>query len=264
MARPPRRPPSAPAPRAAASSGIKGLLRCRHRRLLCPGAVAAVLLGTLGGALAFAAAAARRSWGGRALPHLSGVAPISGLLSAPASASASAARRGHSLPLAAATQRAPPEVEALVGEGAGKDWVECLLEYEDRPASQAAEVWVFRKRTRGEFERLMHMRINGGYPPGGEGQDRPVDYSAAGISVACRERAVDADLTCAECVRVLTGGAYGNGGISVPAYPPKPNILDCLDLSRSIAVEQGKRENGSPLITQLTETAFCNSVRLRG
>ena len=27
------------------------------------------------------------------------------------------------------------------------------------------------------------------------------------------------------------------------AYPPKPNVLDCLDLSSAIAVEQGKRED---------------------
>jgi len=141
--------------------------------------------------------------------------------------------------------------------------MECVLEYQDRPEREAAEVWVFRKRARGEFERLMHLRVNQGYPPGGEGQDRPVDFQSAGISVSCRGRAVDADLSCAECVRVLTGGAYGNGGIAVPAYPPKSNVLDCLDLSRAIAVEQGHREDGTPLITQLTETAFCNSVNVR-
>jgi len=157
------------------------------------------------------------------------------------------------------TQMAPPEVGTELG-AAGR-WAECVLEYEDR--GQAAEVWVFRLRDRAEFERLLHLRVNGGYPPGGEANERPVDFDAAGVSVSCRERTVDASLLCAECVRVLTGGAYGNGGISVPAYPPKSNVLDCLDLSRAIATEQGTREDGSPMITKLTETAFCNSVRVR-
>mmetsp|Transcript_13739 Transcript_13739/g.41003 ORF Transcript_13739/g.41003 Transcript_13739/m.41003 type:complete len:266 (-) Transcript_13739:85-882(-) len=157
------------------------------------------------------------------------------------------------------TQMAPPDISTELG--AGTRWAECVLEYEDR--GQAAEVWVFRLRDRAEFERLMHLRINRGYPPGGEANDRPVDFVAAGVSASCRERAVDASLVCAECVRLLTGGAYGNGGISVPAYPPKGAVLDCLDLSGSIAVEQGAREDGSPMITKLTETAFCNSIRVR-
>eukprot|EP00933_Yihiella_yeosuensis_P060033 TRINITY_DN6199_c0_g1_i1.p1 TRINITY_DN6199_c0_g1~~TRINITY_DN6199_c0_g1_i1.p1 ORF type:complete len:248 (-),score=37.03 TRINITY_DN6199_c0_g1_i1:62-805(-) len=157
---------------------------------------------------------------------------------------------------------APPDSDTASDSKSKKDWVECLLEYEGRQGRDAAEMWVFRKRDRGEFERLLHLRINGGYPPGGESLERPVDFVKAGVTVSCKDRTVDDSIVCAECMRVLTGGAYGNGGISVAAYPPKAAILDCLDLSGIVAVEQGKREDGSALITKLTETAFCNSLNV--
>jgi len=159
------------------------------------------------------------------------------------------------------TVPAPPSVDNDMRVGRQNMWEECLIEYS---SGQAAEVWVFRKVDRGEFDRLLHLRINRGYPPGGDVCENIPDFNAAGVFIQCRERSVDPTLVCADCIRVLTGGAYGNGGISVPAYPRKEHILDCLDLSRKVAIEQGTREDGSPIITKLTETAFCNSVNVRG
>mmetsp|Transcript_64072 Transcript_64072/g.152807 ORF Transcript_64072/g.152807 Transcript_64072/m.152807 type:complete len:267 (-) Transcript_64072:156-956(-) len=158
------------------------------------------------------------------------------------------------------TESAPPDSDSAPQSGRSKAWTECLLEYSD---GQAAEVWVFRQLHNAEFQRLLHLRLTRGYPPGSsEVMDRPIDFSEYDVEVGCRERAIDPDLLCAQCVRILTGGAYGNGGISVPAYPPKKNIMECLEMSRIQEVVQGQREDGSPLKTRLSETAFCNSVNV--
>mmetsp|Transcript_62349 Transcript_62349/g.115725 ORF Transcript_62349/g.115725 Transcript_62349/m.115725 type:complete len:257 (-) Transcript_62349:147-917(-) len=158
------------------------------------------------------------------------------------------------------TQSAPPDSDAPRQQSRGKAWTECLLEHQD---GQAAEVWVFRQRHNAEFQRLLHLRLTRGYPPGGgDACDRPVNFTQYNVEVGCRDRSIDPDLLCAQCVRVLTGGAYGNGGISVPTYPPKKSILECLESSRVSEVVQGQREDGSPLITRLSETAFCNSVNV--
>lgn len=243
---------------AAGSLVHRGVATCRCSPVLCLRLMRTTLF------LALVACVATRCWYCRGFLASTGLTPGYGPAQLGQGLVAFSTQgnpmrvRGHSCSRHAVapppTRTAPPEVGSDVGFGVGK-WSECLVEYAD---GQAAEVWVFRQKDRGEFERLMHLRINRGYPPG----DRPVDFAANGVTMGCRDRSVDPTIVCAECVRVLTGGAYGNGGISVPAYPPKPDVLDCLDLSGITAVEQGRREDGSPLITKLTETAFCNSVNV--
>jgi len=157
-------------------------------------------------------------------------------------------------------QEAPPAVdEAMVVPEREKEWSECLIEYgvasADQNLPQTSEVWVFRKKDYSEFERLLHLRTRGEVRDGAPAVPRretnpfrPVHAATQslrwrgdeiihvpgleGLSVYCHDRDVDAELVCTECVHVLTGGAYENSGVAVPAYPPRPAILNCLALSR--------------------------------
>lgn len=178
------------------------------------------------------------------------------------------------------------------------DWAECVVAFSDEKAStDASEVWVFRKRDYGEFQRLIGLRLsyrrptaaagNAGEPEGAPmrfGEARRAEAMAS-TRVTCRDRSVDPEIRCAECVRVFTGGAYRDKAISVPAFPSQPTILGCLALSLGESApgaaeqdtpkrveawhqdgEEGARSAvaAPPLVElPLRQTAFCNSVNAR-
>eukprot|EP00933_Yihiella_yeosuensis_P073111 TRINITY_DN81690_c0_g1_i1.p1 TRINITY_DN81690_c0_g1~~TRINITY_DN81690_c0_g1_i1.p1 ORF type:complete len:268 (-),score=52.58 TRINITY_DN81690_c0_g1_i1:122-925(-) len=171
------------------------------------------------------------------------------------------------------TRFRPPDVEESV-QAETSEWAECLVRFSDAAtAADAQEVWVFRKRDYDEFQRLIGLRLSYRRPnPSKSPQDEaPIRFGEArreeameSTKVTCRERKIDPDLVCSECVRVFTGGVYRDAGISVPAHPPAPAVLDCLALS----VGETKTDADSSTNPQnqqwpLKQTAFCNYVNAR-
>jgi len=115
-----------------------------------------------------------------------------------------------------------------------------------------AETWVFRTTHYGDFERLLKLR----------------SFNPTGTSLSCRPRGIDAELRCADCVRLLRGGYYGSLGISVAAYPPQPSALGCLQLSKTLDMVAEPTSWGSPMSVgelgyEQRQTAFCNSMNAR-
>jgi len=198
----------------------------------------------------------------------------------PASRSSSVARRSLAEP---PTILRPPDVGTVASDAA--EWTECLLEDRGLPqtskgqpgwtidegsapgaATSAAaaaaamtagrkgdsrffESWVFRTSDFGDFERLLKIR----------------QFNPEQVSLQCRERSIDAELRCAECIRLLRGGHYGTLGISVAAYPPQKSAVGCLQLSKTLEVEAEATVWGSPMSMgelgmEQRQTAFCNSV----
>mmetsp|Transcript_102026 Transcript_102026/g.288064 ORF Transcript_102026/g.288064 Transcript_102026/m.288064 type:complete len:272 (-) Transcript_102026:101-916(-) len=161
------------------------------------------------------------------------------------------------------TRIAPPVV-ADGNDVSRAEWAECLVQYTHKPSSSdAQEVWVFRKTDFEEFQRLIGLRLR--YCPAElEGPSRfgaaRRAQAEAETNVICRDRTVDPELMCAECVRVFTGGAYNDKAISVPAFPSQPSVLGCLALSGGSEAEQVV--NDDPL-NPLRQTAFCNTVNAR-
>lgn len=104
----------------------------------------------------------------------------------------------------------PPNVGVNTDVGRS-EWTECLIKDPgaagNGEASLGLETWVFRTVDYGDFEHFLKIR---GFQ--NEGQQ---------ASLNCRERQIDAEITCSECVRLLRGGYYGHLGVSVPAYPPQ-------------------------------------------
>lgn len=186
------------------------------------------------------------------------------------------------------TLNKPPEVLDSV-DAARDDWAECVVSFsDDKSATDASEVWVFRKRDYGEFQRLIGLRLS--YRPQASGAGASPQGAARfgtarraeameGTKVTCRDRSVDPEIKCGECVRVFTGGAYKDKAISVPAFPAQPAVLDCLALSvgeasaeADLAAEQVREDEDKPaapvpppqlLDLPLRQTAFCNSVNAR-
>lgn len=171
------------------------------------------------------------------------------------------------------TREAPPEVGNKAGTREAP-WAECLVRYAAPPlpsgaaGADAQEVWVFRRHDFEEFQRLIGLRLSYRPPSSGEAEELgPMrfgsarrDEAMASTKVSCRDRDIDSELVCQECTRVFTGGAYEDKAISVPAHPPKPNVLDCLALSTGEEDAPDKQETeGSPL----KQTAFCNYVNVR-
>lgn len=112
------------------------------------------------------------------------------------------------------------------------------------------ESWVFRTELYGDFERLLKLR---GFDPARE-------------ALQCRERGIDAEVACAECVRLLRGGHYGSLGIAVPAYPPQSSAVGCLGLSKTLSVEadfSDLPENLGELGSEQRQTGLCNSISAR-
>mmetsp|Transcript_90452 Transcript_90452/g.242573 ORF Transcript_90452/g.242573 Transcript_90452/m.242573 type:complete len:178 (+) Transcript_90452:59-592(+) len=154
------------------------------------------------------------------------------------------------------TDTRPPEVGAEVSARRA-EWTECLINDpvqggEAGGGALRVETWVFRTSDFGDFERLLKLR-------GGT-------FVGSGHAVRCRERQVDEQMRCAECVRLLRGGFYGSLGVSVPAYPPQPEALGCLALSKLIdmpAPATHEDDSGDWDGDEGRQTAFCNSVNAR-
>mmetsp|Transcript_162194 Transcript_162194/g.520163 ORF Transcript_162194/g.520163 Transcript_162194/m.520163 type:complete len:285 (+) Transcript_162194:89-943(+) len=172
------------------------------------------------------------------------------------------------------TRLRPPDVDDEVDTGKD-EWAECIVSFSDaKRASDASEVWVFRKKDYEEFQRLIGLRLS--YRPAAPGgasaeQSAASRFGAArraeamaGTQVTCRDRSMDPEIQCAQCVRVFTGGAYKDKAISVPAFPAQPLVLGCLALSLGEEGGIGAPEGAmSAADWPLRQTAFCNSVNAR-
>lgn len=157
------------------------------------------------------------------------------------------------------TRIAPPAVTDDVATSR-HEWAECIVQYSDASAD-AQEVWVFKKRDYSEFQRLIGLRLS--YQSSGEGANRfgaeRREQAMEGTKVTCRDRSIDSELICAECIRVFTGGAYQDKAISVPAFPSQPNVLGCLALSVRTDTGAVPTDPTCPLM----QTSFCNTVNAR-
>jgi len=112
------------------------------------------------------------------------------------------------------------------------------------------ETWVFRTADAADFERLLKLR----------------GFRNATVTLNCRERQIDAEIRCGQCIRLLRGGFYGALGISVPAYPHAPDAVSCISLSKLIdmpAPDTHEDDSGDWDGDQGRQTAFCNSVNAR-
>mmetsp|Transcript_60374 Transcript_60374/g.141112 ORF Transcript_60374/g.141112 Transcript_60374/m.141112 type:complete len:212 (+) Transcript_60374:226-861(+) len=148
----------------------------------------------------------------------------------------------------------PPDAVSEISTGA--EWTECLIKNPfstaKHPDAVGFETWVLRTEDLGDFQRLLKIR---GFENTGESS-----------SLSCRQRQVDAEIRCSECVRLLRGGYYGHLGVSVPAYPPQQDAVGCLMLSKTIdmpAPATEEDDSGDWDGDQGRQTAFCNSVNVR-
>lgn len=150
----------------------------------------------------------------------------------------------------------PPDVGAEVRTRRA-EWTECLindpvLDDETGGSALRVETWVFRTSDYGDFESLLKLR----------GGTKAVSKH----TLSCRERQVDEQMRCAQCVRLLRGGLYGNLGVSVQAYPPQPEAVGCLALSKLIEMDSPSTEeddSGDWDGSEGRQTAFCNTVNAR-
>eukprot|EP00403_Amphidinium_massartii_P013113 CAMPEP_0178410128 /NCGR_PEP_ID=MMETSP0689_2-20121128/20819_1 /TAXON_ID=160604 /ORGANISM="Amphidinium massartii, Strain CS-259" /LENGTH=244 /DNA_ID=CAMNT_0020031293 /DNA_START=79 /DNA_END=811 /DNA_ORIENTATION=+ len=173
------------------------------------------------------------------------------------------------------TRQAPP-ADVTARDISQEEWAECIVQYSSAPTADSSEVWVFRKKDYEEFQRLVGLRLSYRKPSGddahhGQADDRPSQFgdarreeAMAGVKVTCRDRNVDAELTCAECIRVFSGGVYKDAGIAVPAYPRQPNVVGCLELSSGAAGnDTAALELGGSAVNPLLQTAFCKYVHAK-
>jgi len=149
------------------------------------------------------------------------------------------------------TRTRPPEISDDIASKAS-EWTECLIndpQMKSRGSILKVETWVFRTSDYGDFEKFLKLR---GFQHVGQK-----------ATLNCRERRIDPEMICAECVRILRGGYYGNLGVSVPAYPPQKDAIGCLSLSKLIEMPAPSTEeddSGDWDGDQGRQTAFCNSV----
>ena len=146
----------------------------------------------------------------------------------------------------------PPDVE-IDTDVDRSEWTECFIKNPEEGQGQLRlETWLFRTADYGDFEHFLKIR---GFQ--NEGQQ---------ASLSCRERQIDPEMRCSECIRLLRGGYYGHLGVSVPAYPPQPEALGCLALSKLIdmpAPSTTEDDSGDWDGDEGRQTAFCNSVNVR-
>lgn len=150
-------------------------------------------------------------------------------------------------------QIAPPDtVKPVVSEKA--HWIECLVEHlsvgSNSSHSNHAEVWVFRRAHMGFFRRLLNIR----------------SFQEGSDSVKCRQKRIDAETRCVDCVRLLHGGFYGSVGVSVPAYPMQTEALGCLGLSHFITAPCDPTDDqtcGSWDARPQQQVAFCSTISVR-
>lgn len=136
------------------------------------------------------------------------------------------------------------------------EWSECLINDPSTKSSGSSslrvETWILRATDFVHFERFLKIR---GFQNVGQL-----------ATMTCRERNIDPEMRCAECVRVLRGGLYGSLGVAVAAYPPQPDAIGCLALSKLIDMPPPGTEeddSGDWDGDQGRQTAFCNSVNAR-
>ncbi|CAK9100536.1 unnamed protein product [Durusdinium trenchii] len=149
----------------------------------------------------------------------------------------------------------PPDVTAATAVERS-EWTECFIKNpetgNDCVGNLRLETWIFRTTDYGDFQHFLKIR---GFQ--NEGQQ---------ASLSCRERQIDPEIKCSECVRLLRGGYYGHLGVSVPAYPPQSDALGCLALSKLIdmpAPSTTEDDSGDWDGDEGRQTAFCNSVNVR-
>jgi len=170
------------------------------------------------------------------------------------------------------TRTRPPDVADDVLAQTG-EWTECLVNDPDTAQSGLhVETWVFRRIDYNFFQQFLKLR----------GFQHPDQLA----TVQCRNRQIDAEIKCAQCIRLLQGGCYGNEGVSVPAYPPQKDAVGCLATSKlltapapstddlkfgfaglrqrySNGTSKKKEDLGDWDGDQGRQTAFCNSVNAR-
>jgi len=154
------------------------------------------------------------------------------------------------------TREAPPDEDQRLDFGGQSPWAECLVEECNDESCVRVESWIFRKEHTDDYQAFMNVR---NVKPQGF-----LPSSSAGnlkTSVTCRDREIDATLTCVECVRLILGGPYGARGVAVAAYPPQPDVVPCLGMSKLLPVTKPsshERWDGNQEIPR--QTAFCNSI----
>ncbi|CAK9003670.1 unnamed protein product [Durusdinium trenchii] len=123
------------------------------------------------------------------------------------------------------TETAPPVTEPPVAAPRRSEWLECLIQHELRagPEKKHAEVWVLRRPHINFFRRLLTLRGFWAH--------------SSSSQLKCRERSIDAEMNCVDCVRLLHGGFYGHMGVAVPAHPKQEKVMGCLQLSKVLNVE---------------------------
>mmetsp|Transcript_58403 Transcript_58403/g.107804 ORF Transcript_58403/g.107804 Transcript_58403/m.107804 type:complete len:235 (+) Transcript_58403:69-773(+) len=159
------------------------------------------------------------------------------------------------------TRQAPPDTGMDLSAGGQSAWVECRIEQCESEECRNFENWVFRKEHSQDYDAFLSVRNlePAGILPGRfDSQKR-----ALAASVDCRERSVDTELRCAQCIRLVIGGPYGARGVAVGAFPPQPEVLGCLEQSKLLPVTQpraGERWDGNQEVPR--QTAFCNTVNV--
>ena len=149
--------------------------------------------------------------------------------------------------------RPPDTVSEVSTQNA--EWTECLIKNPVSNAGQNAlrvETWIFRTTDFGDFRR--HLRIRG------------FENIGETSSLSCRERQIDPDVRCSECLRLLCGGYYGHLGVCVPSYPPQRDAVGCLAQSKQIdmpAPTTEEDDSGDWDGDQGRQSAFCNSLNVR-
>lgn len=149
----------------------------------------------------------------------------------------------------------PPELKPPVQDPQEKakraEWLECLIQHELNAESDKkhAEVWVLRRPHIIFFRRLLMLR---GF-----------HAHSSTSQLKCRERTVDAEMTCVDCVRLLHGGFYGHMGVAVPAHPQQDKVMGCLQLYKVLNVTADPNDdqtNGAWDASPTTQYPFCNTL----
>eukprot|EP00913_Durusdinium_trenchii_P012805 g12023.t1 len=149
------------------------------------------------------------------------------------------------------TETAPPVTEPPVAAPRRSEWLECLIQHELRagPEKKHAEVWVLRRPHINFFRRLLTLRGFWAH--------------SSSSQLKCRERSIDAEMNCVDCVRLLHGGFYGHMGVAVPAHPKQEKVMGCLQLSKVLNVEANPADdqtNGAWDSAPTSQYAFCNTL----
>ena len=119
-------------------------------------------------------------------------------------------------------QTAPPVSEPPARKSRSGQWLECLIQHalQSQAHKKHAEVWILR-RGHFNFFRSRFLALRGFHAWSSKAE------------LKCRERGMDSEMRCVQCVRLLHGGFYGHMGVAVPAHPPQRAVMGCLGLSQA-------------------------------